>query len=67
MVSVERSDANTAAAEPDFLSALRRSEDRKADADRSLEKVMAIFDNEPAKKRAAKKAKKEIASAFSEV
>jgi len=51
---------------PDFKSAMKKSAERSADAERSLEKILLVLENSPAKKRAAKKVQKEIASAFSD-
>ncbi|HCL67749.1 type IV secretory system conjugative DNA transfer family protein [Rhizobium daejeonense] len=51
---------------PDFKSAMKRSAQRRTDAEKSLEKILTFLENAPAKKRAAKKVQKEIASAFSD-
>lgn len=51
---------------PDFKSAMKKSAGRKADAEKSLEKILTVLENAPAKKRAAKKVQREIASAFSD-
>ncbi len=51
---------------PDFKSAMKKSAERRADAEKSLEKILTVLENAPAKKRAAKKVQKEIASAFSD-
>jgi len=57
---------DAAAGGPDFKFAMRKSAERRADAEKSLEKILPVLENTPAKKRAAKKAQKEIASAFSD-
>lgn len=51
---------------PDFKSAMKKSAERRGDAEKSLEKILTVLENSPAKKRAAKKVQKEIASAFSD-
>ena len=51
---------------PDFKSAMKKSAERRADAEKALEKILPFLENAPAKKRAAKKVQKEIASAFSD-
>ena len=51
---------------PDFKSAMKKSAERRADAENAIEKILPLLENAPAKKRAAKKVQKEIASAFSD-
>ena len=51
---------------PDFESAMKKSAERRADAEKSLEKILTVLENAPAKKRAAKKVQKEIESALSD-
>lgn len=51
---------------PDFKAALKKSAARKAGADKSLDKIMAVFASVPAKKRAVKRVQKEITAVFSD-
>ena len=45
---------------------MKKSAERRADAENAIEKILPLLENAPAKKRAAKKVQKEIASAFSD-
>jgi type IV secretion system protein VirD4 len=45
---------------------MMKSAERQADAERSLDRILTLFDDTPAKKRAVKKVQKDIASAFSD-
>ena len=51
---------------PDFKSAMKKSAERRADADKSLDKILTVFASAPAKKRAVTRVQKEIASVFSD-
>nr|WP_255606996.1 type IV secretory system conjugative DNA transfer family protein [Brucella anthropi] len=51
---------------PDFSSAMKKSAERQADADKTLDRILTLFDGTPVKKRAAKKVQKEIASVFAD-
>ncbi len=64
--SWQHNDASASGKSPDFKSALSASVQRKTEAEQSIEKVMSIFNSSPAKKRAIKKAQKEITSALAE-
>ncbi|MCW5712095.1 type IV secretory system conjugative DNA transfer family protein [Shinella sp.] len=55
-----------AAGGPDFKTALKKSAERRAEAEKSLDKIIAVFENAPSKKREAKRAQNEIASVFSD-
>ena len=55
-----------AAGGPDFKYAMKKSAERRANADKSLDKIMAVFESAPAKKRAVKRVHKEIVSVFSD-
>jgi len=62
----ERAIGDLSGGGPDFKSAMKKSAARKADADKSLDKILTFFEGTPARKRAAKKVQKEIASVFSD-
>ncbi|MEO7468624.1 MAG: hypothetical protein ABIV36_16535, partial [Sphingobium limneticum] len=49
-----------------WQSTMMKSAERQADAERSLDRILTLFDDTPAKKRAVKKVQKDIASAFSD-
>lgn len=57
---------NLLESEPDFAAAMQKSAMRQAEAERSLDRISSIFDGAPAKKRAAKKARKEIEAVFAD-
>ncbi|VVT35202.1 type IV secretory system conjugative DNA transfer family protein [Hoeflea sp. EC-HK425] len=63
--SRQNSEASSSGNSPDFKSALNASILRKAEAEQSIEKILHIVSNSPAKKRAIKKAQKNIANALS--
>ncbi|MBN9134907.1 MAG: hypothetical protein J0I92_02525, partial [Phyllobacterium sp.] len=52
--------------EPDFRFAMKRSAERQANADKSLERILTLLGGTPVKKRAAKKVQREVASVFSD-
>lgn len=51
---------------PNFNSAMKKSAQRQTDADKSLNRILTLFNSTPLKKRAVKKVRKEIASVFSD-
>jgi type IV secretory pathway TraG/TraD family ATPase VirD4 len=57
---------NVALDRPDFKSAMQKSAERKANAEKSLEKILTVFESVPSKKRVARKVQKEVAAAFSD-
>jgi type IV secretory pathway TraG/TraD family ATPase VirD4 len=62
----QNSDPSCTSPAPDFKSALDASALRKAGADQSIEKILTIFKSSPAKKRAAKKVRKEVTLALAD-
>lgn len=61
----EPTSGNSVGSGPDFKSAMKKSAVRRAEADKSLERILTIFESAPAKKRAVKKLQKDIKSVFS--
>ena len=62
----QNSEVSTSGNNPDFKSALDASALRKTEAEQSIEKILSIFNSSAAKKRAIKKAQKEITSALAD-
>jgi hypothetical protein len=58
--------ASSTANQPDYKAALQKSATRKSAADQSLDRILAVLDGAPAKKRAAKRAQRDIAAAFAD-
>ncbi|MCA1371041.1 type IV secretory system conjugative DNA transfer family protein [Bradyrhizobium sp. BRP14] len=62
----EREKTDPTAPEWDFKGALRKSASRQSEAEQSVEKILAVLGNAPAKKRAVGKIRKDVSAAFAE-